>query len=85
MKRVVGARPVLVLLLAWAAYWAALPWVDCWRGLPVSLETSLDLMRACAVGVGVQTFGPQPLYPNILVALVYVIAAVGVARTAELG
>jgi hypothetical protein len=82
MQRLVGSRSVLVLLLTWAAYWAALPWLDCWRGLPLSLERSFSLMRACAVGTEIQTLGPHPLYPNILVALVYIFAAAWVARTA---
>ena len=40
----------LVLLLAWAAYWAALPWIDCLRAFPEAVPMA-DSVRYCTFGV----------------------------------
>jgi hypothetical protein len=79
-------RVALVVLLVWAAYWAALPWIDCAR----SMYPFAAGVQACTFG-GQAAFGfPVPteppggvpawgLWPNILVGVVYLVVAVLVA------
>jgi hypothetical protein len=40
----------VTLLLVWAAYWAALPWIDCLRAFPVAVPMG-DSVRYCTFGV----------------------------------
>jgi len=64
---------VLTFLLAWGAYWAALPWLDCWR--PSFGLVGLPMVRYCTFGVGGTGALKEGLYPNVLVAALYVAAA----------
>lgn len=66
---------VLAALLAWGAYWAALPWLDCWR--PSFGLVGLQMVRYCTFGVGGTGALADGLYPNLLVAGLYVVAAAG--------
>ena len=76
-------RVALVVLLVWAAYWATLPWIDCVQSM-YPFETGV---RACTFGAQVAFGFPVPtsppgrvptwgLWPNILVGVVYLVAAV---------
>ena len=76
-------RLVLVLLLLGAAYLAALPWIDCWSGIPMTIDARWRLMGTCAVGLGIAGGGPEPHVANIVIALVYAIAAAWIARTRQ--
>ncbi len=68
-------RVALIALLMWAAYWAALPWIDCARALyPFS-----GGLQECLFG---SPFAPTNLWgfwPNTLVGVVYLLVAVLVA------
>jgi hypothetical protein len=66
------ARSTVVALLAWAAYWAALPWIDCIREFPTA-----EVARACTFGVGIAGF-PPPTGWNAIVGAVYLAAALWV-------
>lgn len=78
------ARLILALLLVWAAYWAALPWIDCMRANPFGIDVTFT--RLCTFGAGsisadAARLGARPgLWPDILVGLVYLVAAFIVAR-----
>ena len=75
-------RIALFALLVWAAYWAALPWIDCARAM-YAFGSGLQL---CTLGPQL-TFGSTPAGghppwgygPNILVGIVYLVAAALVA------
>ena len=54
-------RIALVVLLVWGAYWAALPWIDCAR-----VNYSASGLQSC-------TFGPHG--PNIIVGIIFLVAA----------
>jgi hypothetical protein len=54
-------RIALVVLLVWAAYWAALPWIDCARA------------NYSAAGLQDCTLSPHGL--NIIVGIVFLVAA----------
>ncbi len=75
-------RAALVILLVGGAYFAALRWLQCvfpfgpGRWYP-------QMWGFCAFGSGNAAFdqtGPGPLWPNLVVGGVYVIAALYVAR-----
>ena len=66
------ARLTVAALLAWGAYWAALPWIDCVRQFP-----TVDVLRACTLGVGIPGFTP-PLGWNVMVGAVCLAAALWV-------
>ena len=75
-------RVALFVLLVWAAYWAALPWIDCARAM-YSFGSGLQL---CTFGpqltLGVTPPGGPPPWgygPNIVVGIVYLVAAALVA------
>lgn len=69
-------RVVLVVLLVSAAYWAALPWIDCARAaLPFGPGVPLCTFGAPELG-SAPTWG---FWPNILFGVAYLIAAVLVA------
>ncbi|HEY3217491.1 MAG TPA: hypothetical protein VGK15_00220 [Candidatus Limnocylindria bacterium] len=71
-------RIALFALLVWAAYWAALPWIDRARAM-YPLSSGLQL---CTFGPQL-TFGSTPVSgipawgygPNIAVGIVYLVAA----------
>jgi hypothetical protein len=63
------ARLTVVALLAWAAYWAALPWIDCFREFPTA-----EVARAHTFGVGIAGFPPATGW-NVIVGAVYLAAA----------
>ena len=72
-------RAGLVVLLVGGAYFAALPWINCAFGLRFWAP---DLIRICTFGTGVEAFpGPGALWPYLLVAIIYLFAALGVALT----
>jgi hypothetical protein len=64
----------VVLLLGWAAYWAALPWIDCVRQFPTA-----EVLRGCTFGVSGVPGGPAALVWNLAVGSVYLLAALWVA------
>src|SRR5207244_3704690 len=72
-------RAGLVVLLVGGAYFAALPWINCAFGLRFWAP---DLIRICTFGTGVEAFtGPGALWPYLLIAIIYLFAALGVALT----
>jgi hypothetical protein len=76
------ARAGLVLLLLGGAYFASLPWTSC--ALPLGLRWEPVLFRICAFGTGNAAFdrqGPGPLWPYLVIATIYVLAALAVAFT----
>jgi hypothetical protein len=85
-SRATIAPLVLAVLLIWAAYWAALPWIDCMRAFaPFGFQNVVDL------GLGGCTFGfpytgprtPGALYPDLVVAALYLVAGLWVAFRAR--
>ncbi len=71
-------RVAVLILLAWGAYWSALPWIDCLRAYPFGLD--LNQAQFCTLGTPVFR-SPGPGSPpahlaNLLVALAYVFTAV---------
>ena len=71
-----SARFMIVVvtgLLVWGAYWAALPWLDCWR--PWYGLVGPRMVSYCTFGVGGTDALKDGLYPNVLVAGLYVAAA----------
>jgi hypothetical protein len=68
------AHLTVVGLLVWAAYWAALPWIDCVRQFPTA-----DVVRGCSFGVSEVPGGPAALVWNLAVGSVYLLAALWVA------
>lgn len=71
-------RAVLVLLLLGGAYLALEPWVTCASALGGRLTS--EMVRVCTFGSGFPDF-PAPRWPNVVVSLVYLAAAVWVARS----
>src|SRR5438876_6662312 len=67
------ANLTVAVLLAWAAYWAALPWLDCIRAFP-SIVPIGDPLRLCTFGFGLPGF-QGPLGWNLLAGVLYVAAA----------
>lgn len=79
------ARIAVVVLLLVAAYFAAAPWLGCTVALPFWQVTAFAL-RACTFGdlalrsgYGVPGF-TGPFWGNLCVGIVYLVAAVLVAR-----
>jgi hypothetical protein len=75
-------RAGLVVLLLGGAYFAALPWTSC--AFPLGLRGAPNLLRICTFGTGNAAFdrqGPGPLWPYLVVAGIYVFAALAVALT----
>ncbi len=72
-SRATVVRLGTALLLIWAAYWAALPWLDCMRSVgQFGLRPAIDIgLSACTFG---STNGPSGHYLNVLVAVIYVAA-----------
>ena len=74
-------RAGLVVLLLGGAYLAARRWLEC--AFPLGLRSwSLDFSRICTFGSGNPAFdqtGPGPLWPYLIVAAIYIIAAAYVA------
>jgi hypothetical protein len=68
----------IAVLLVWGAYWAALPWIDCMRSIPGSLDRLFDVLgRPCTFGIPeFGQFAPAGHGLNLLVAAVYLAAAV---------
>ena len=65
-------RVALVVLLVSAAFWAALPWIDCARSaLPFGPGVQLCTFGARELS-GAPTWG---FWPNILFGFVYLVAA----------
>jgi hypothetical protein len=71
------AQLTVVALLAWGAYWAALPWIDCIRAFPAAVPIG-DSLRFCTFGSGLSGF-QGPLGWNLLAGVLYVAAAVWAA------
>jgi MYXO-CTERM domain-containing protein len=79
-------RIALIALLVWAAYWAALPWIDCARVM-YAFGSGLQICTVgfqLAVGFGFPSVPNGPpawgYWPNLLFGLVFLVAAVLVAR-----
>ena len=86
MSRVAGARLGVVILLLVAAYFAAGPWLGCAVVLPFWHVDAFTL-RACTFGdVGLRSGGygvpgfTGPYWGNLVVGILYVVAAIFVAR-----
>lgn len=86
-SRATIARLAIVVLLVWAAYWAALPWIDCMRAFVpfAGLQGAVDLgLSGCTFGflyTGPRT--PGALYPDLVVAALYLVAGLWVAFRAH--
>lgn len=93
MRRQVALRAVVVLLLVFGAFWAALPWLGCVTEGPDPLRHMFPLFGICTWGGGfpadffsvpfkrgVAGFN-GPYYGNLLVGILYLAAAAFVART----
>lgn len=81
LRNPVVLRVVLVVLLLGGAYLAWRPWLSCAYSLP---GWNVDLMRICTFGTGNPAFdahGPGRLWPYLVAAAVYLLAAVAVAFT----
>ena len=70
---------LVVALLLWGAYWAALPWIDCVRPAFTGVA-GIDLLRPCTIGIGIAGFG-NGFYPNLIAGLVYLVTAAWIALT----
>jgi hypothetical protein len=74
-------RAALVILLVGGAYFAALRWLQCvfpfgpGRWYP-------EIWGLCSFGFGdaFDRLGPGPLWPGLVIALIYLLAALYVAR-----
>lgn len=74
-------RAGVVVLLVWAAYWAALPWIDCARSFPFGID--IGFLSMCTFGFPFSDPRglPNPVHwPNIVAGVIYLVAAVVVAR-----
>lgn len=85
-SRATLVRQAIAVLLIWAAYWAALPWIDCMRAFtPFGLRNAVDLgLSSCTFGfpyTGPRTQGA--LYPDLVVAALYLAAGLWVAFRAR--
>jgi hypothetical protein len=81
-------RALIVILLVGGAYFAARRWLECVFPLGISRGFYPEMAGFCAFGTGYPSFdqsGPGPLWPYLIVAAIYVIAAVWVMRTKRLG
>jgi hypothetical protein len=79
-------RKGLVLLLLGGAYFAVLPLTSC--AFPLGLRWAPELLRVCAFGTGNAAFdrqGPGPPWPYLVVAGIYLFAALAVALTRRIG
>jgi hypothetical protein len=75
MRRTANVAQITVaLLLVWAAYWAALPWIDCLRAFPAAVPLN-DSVRFCTVGVPIPGFG-TPHGWNLVASGLYVASAI---------
>ena len=78
------SRLALAALLVWAAYWSALPWIDCMRAfLAFGPGLAIDVGGPGICTFGASAFGPSgppPHWLNLLVAAVYLGAAAVVIR-----
>ena len=68
------AQITVILLLVWAAYWAALPWIDCLRAFPAAVPVN-DSVRFCTLGVPIPGFG-TPHGWNLFASGLYVASAI---------
>jgi hypothetical protein len=72
-------RLALVVLLVGGAYFASRQWAACVTSI---LGWPLDLIRICTFGFGSDyPRGPQPLWPDLLAATIYIVAAAAIAVT----
>ncbi|TME71107.1 MAG: hypothetical protein E6H89_00430 [Chloroflexi bacterium] len=71
------ANLTVAVLLAWAAYWAALPWLDCIRAFHAIVPIG-EPLRLCTFGFGLPGF-QGPLGWNLLAGVLYVAAAIWAA------
>jgi len=69
-------RLIVVALLGWGAYWAALPWIICFRAFPGGAVS--EALRFCTFGFGIPGFPPAQGW-NLLVGALYVAAAIWTA------
>jgi hypothetical protein len=79
-------RAGLVVLLLGGACFASLPWTSC--AFPLGLRWFPELYRICAFGTGNAAFdrtGPGPLWPYLVFAAIYLVAALAVALTRRIG
>src|SRR5438132_508621 len=67
------ANLTVAVLLAWAAYWAALPWLDCIRAFHAIVPIG-EPLRLCTFGFGLPGF-QGPLGWTLLAGVLYVAAA----------
>ncbi len=67
-------RAIVVVLLIWAAYWAALPWLDCARAVS-AFDRGLEL---CSFGAPLAS-PARILWPNLVLGAVYLVVAALVA------
>lgn len=70
-----------MLLLVGGACLALQPWVTCASAMGGRLTS--EMVRFCTFGSGFPDF-PAPRWPNVVVSLVYLAAAVWVARTTRI-
>ena len=87
MTRITASRLLIAVLLLGGAYFAARRWLDCVSPLGLSRGFYPEMARLCSFGTGNPAFdqgGPGPLWPNVVIAAIYVIAAVWVVRTKRL-
>lgn len=71
-----------MLLLVGGADLALQPWITCASAVGGRLTS--EMVRFCTFGSGFPDF-PEPRWPNVVVSLVYLVAAVWVARTKRIG
>ena len=74
-------RAGLVVLLVGAAYFASRPLTSC--AFPLGLRFEPEFWRFCLFGSGSPAFdrsGPGPLWPYVIFAASYLLAAVYIAR-----
>jgi hypothetical protein len=68
------AQITVAFLLVWAAYWVALPWIDCLRAFPAAVAIN-DSLRFCTFGApAIPGFVPTHGW-NLLGGALYVAAA----------
>lgn len=71
-------RAILVVLLFGGAYFPLQAWLHCASAVGGRLTS--DMARVCTFGTGIPGFG-QAMWPDLVVAAIYVGAAAWVART----
>lgn len=75
-------RMILVLLLIGAAFFAAVPWLDCTRAL--GQFTGIGMFGVCTFGIGTVGQGGAPgHYLNLVVGAFYLVVASWLASTRQ--